>query len=88
MAGRYSVAERSGDRVTLCAVCTVHKETRSVGFIVWPQNHRDGFSGLGLKTSRYGLVIWASKSSQRFLGLCLKNKWATVCRLYQKINGG
>jgi hypothetical protein len=24
--------------VTLCAVSTVHKETRSAGFLVWPQN--------------------------------------------------
>jgi hypothetical protein len=29
---------------------------------VWPQNHWDGFPGLGLKTDSYGLVIWASKS--------------------------
>jgi hypothetical protein len=34
----YSVVGRSGGRVTLCAVCTVHKETRSVSFLVWPQN--------------------------------------------------
>jgi hypothetical protein len=47
----YSVAGRSGGRVTLCAVCTVHIETRArVSFlslktkvdglsVVWPQNH-------------------------------------------------
>jgi hypothetical protein len=29
------IIERS---VTLCAVCTVHKETRSAGFLVEPQN--------------------------------------------------
>jgi hypothetical protein len=34
----YSVAERSGGRVTPCAVCTVHVETRSVSFLVKPQN--------------------------------------------------
>jgi hypothetical protein len=34
----YSVAERSRGRVTLCVVCAVHKETRSVSFLVWPQN--------------------------------------------------
>jgi hypothetical protein len=33
------------------------------GFFVEPQNQGGGgFSGLGLKTSSYGLVIWASKS--------------------------
>jgi hypothetical protein len=29
--------------VTLCVVCTMHKETRSVGFLVWPQNHGQWF---------------------------------------------
>jgi hypothetical protein len=30
----YSVAERSRDQVTLWVVCTMHKETRSIGFLV------------------------------------------------------
>jgi hypothetical protein len=30
----YSVAGRSRGRVTLCVVCIVHKETRSVCFLV------------------------------------------------------
>jgi hypothetical protein len=34
----YSVARRSRGRVKLCTVCTVHKEARSAGFLVWPQN--------------------------------------------------
>jgi hypothetical protein len=34
----YSVAGWSRGRMTLCDVCTVHKETRSDGFLVWPQN--------------------------------------------------
>jgi hypothetical protein len=34
----YSVAGRSGSRVTLCAVCTVHVEMRSAGFLVEAQN--------------------------------------------------
>jgi hypothetical protein len=33
--------------VTLCAVCTVHKETRSAGFLVEPQNQ-------GRRVSRFG----------------------------------
>jgi hypothetical protein len=60
-----------------------------VGFLVEPQNQGDrGFPGLGLKTSSFGLVIWASKLLRRFLGLGLKTKWASVCRLRHKIDGG
>jgi hypothetical protein len=74
--------------VTLCAVCTVHKETRSVGFLVEPQNQGRRFLGLGLKTGSSSLVIWASKSQRRFLGLGLKTKRSTVCQLRQKLTGG
>jgi hypothetical protein len=34
----YSLVGRSRGRVTLCAVCTVHKEMRSASFLVWLQN--------------------------------------------------
>jgi hypothetical protein len=64
----YSVAGRSRGRVTPCAVCTVHVETRSVGFLVEPQNQGRWFVcgltskslgrfliGLGLKTDGDGL---------------------------------
>jgi hypothetical protein len=40
----YSVVKRSGARVTLCAVYTMHEETRSVDFLVEPQNHWDDLS--------------------------------------------
>jgi hypothetical protein len=43
----YSVAGRSRGRVAPFAVCTVHVETRSVGFL----DHSDGFHRFGLKTS-------------------------------------
>jgi hypothetical protein len=58
----YSVAERSGGQVILCAIRILHvKETRKRVFwfslktggdslMVWPQNHC------------YSLIIWASKS--------------------------
>jgi hypothetical protein len=60
-----------------------------VSFLVEPQNKGGGgFPGLGLKTGSFGLEIWASKSPQRFLGLGLKTKWASVCRLSHKIDGG
>jgi hypothetical protein len=61
----------------------------SVGFLVEPQNQGGGgFSGLGLKTDSSGLVIWASKSPRRFLGLGLKTKQASICRLRHKTDGG
>jgi hypothetical protein len=34
----YSVVGRSGGRVTLCAIYTVHVKTRSTCFLVEPQN--------------------------------------------------
>jgi hypothetical protein len=34
----YSVVGRSRGRMALCAVCTVHVEMRSAGFLVEPQN--------------------------------------------------
>jgi hypothetical protein len=59
-----------------------------VAFLIEPQNQgHGGFLSLGHKTGSYGLVIWASKSLQRFLGLGLKTKQATVCQLCHKTNG-
>ena len=70
----YSVDRRSGDRVTPCAVCTVHEETRSAGFLVEPQNQGrrfliglglktdgGGFWQFGLKTYCDGFPVWATK---------------------------
>jgi hypothetical protein len=34
----YSMAKRSGGRVMLCAVCTMHAEMKSASFLVEPQN--------------------------------------------------
>jgi hypothetical protein len=60
----------------------------SVGFLVEPQNQGGGgFPGLGLKTGSSVLVIWTSKSLRWFLGLDLKTKWASVCRLRHKTDG-
>jgi hypothetical protein len=61
----------------------------TVGFLVEPRNQGgEGLPGLGLKTSTSDLVIWVSKSPQRFLGLCLKTKQASVCRLRHKTDEG
>jgi hypothetical protein len=68
----YSIAGRSRGRVALCAVCTVHVETRSAGFLVESQDQGRRFVsglaskplgwflvGLGLKTDGDGLsVVW------------------------------
>jgi hypothetical protein len=46
----YSVAGRSRGRVAPCAICIVHVETRSVCFLVEPQNQALRFvSGLASK---------------------------------------
>jgi hypothetical protein len=61
----------------------------AVGFLVEPQNQGGGgFPDLGLKTGSSGSVIWASKSLRQFLGLRLKTKQASVCRLRHKTDGG
>jgi hypothetical protein len=60
-----------------------------VAFLVEPQNQGGGgFSGLVLKTDSSSLMIWTSKSPRRFLGLGLKTKWAYVCQLHHKTDGG
>jgi hypothetical protein len=54
-------------------------------FLVEPQNQGCGvFPGLGLKTGNSGLVIWGSKLPQQFLGLGVKTKQASACRLRHK----
>jgi hypothetical protein len=61
----------------------------AVSFLVEPQNQGGGgFLGLGLKTGSFDLAIWASKSTRGFLGLGFKIRWASVCRLHHKTDGG
>jgi hypothetical protein len=56
---RYSVAGRSRGQVTLCVVCTVYVETRSVGFLVEPQNQdRQFVSGLASKSLGRLSPVW------------------------------
>jgi hypothetical protein len=55
----YSVAGRSRGRVTLYAVCTMHIETRSVSFLVEPQNQGRWFiSGLASIPLRQFSLVW------------------------------
>jgi hypothetical protein len=61
----------------------------AVDFLIEPQNQCGGrFSGLGLKTGSFDLVILASKSPRLFLGLGIKIKQASVCRLHHKTDRG
>jgi hypothetical protein len=47
----YSVTRQSRGRMMLCAVCTVHEETRNAGFLIQPQNQGQRFvSGLASKS--------------------------------------
>jgi hypothetical protein len=61
----------------------------AVGFLVKPQNQGGGgFPSLCLKTGSSGLLIWVSKLSRQFLGLSLKTKQTSVCRLRHKTDRG
>jgi hypothetical protein len=60
----YSVAGWSRGQVAPCTVCTWHVETRSMGFLVEPQNQGRRFvSGL------------ASKPLERFSPVWPQNRW-------------
>jgi hypothetical protein len=60
----YSVTGRSRGQVAPCVVCTWQMETRSMGFMVEPQNQGQRFvSGL------------ASKPLGRFSPVWPKNRW-------------
>jgi hypothetical protein len=59
---KYSVAERSRGWVAPCAVCTVHVETRSAGFLVEPKIQGRRFvSDLASKPLGRFLACLASK---------------------------
>jgi hypothetical protein len=66
----YSVVGRSRGWVTPCAVCTVHKETRSAGFLVEPQNHgRRVVNSLASKPLGRFHPIWPQNWWRRFLSV-------------------
>jgi hypothetical protein len=80
----FSLASKLVEMVSLSLTSKL-----TVGFLVEPQNQGGGgFPGLGLKTGSPSLVIWDSKSPRWILGLGLKIKWALVCRLRHKTDGG
>jgi hypothetical protein len=64
----YSVAGRSRGQVMPCAVCTMHMEMRSVGFLAEPQNQGQLFvSGLTSKPLGRFVSGLASKPLGQFL---------------------
>jgi hypothetical protein len=64
----YLVTGRSGGRVTLCVLCTMHVEMSSVGFLVEHQNQGRRFvSGLTSKPLGRFISGLASKPLGRFV---------------------
>jgi hypothetical protein len=60
----------------LCAVCTVHVETRSAGFLVEPQNEgRLLVSGLASKSLGRFSPVWPQNWWQRFSLVLPQNRW-------------
>jgi hypothetical protein len=59
----YSMTRQSRGHVMLCAVCTVHKETKSASFLVWPRNQGGRFllvwpQNWWLRVSQFGPQNW------------------------------
>jgi hypothetical protein len=83
----YSVVGQLGGRVKPCAVCTMHKETRIVGFLVCPQsqcqrvsrfepqNRQLWFGDLDLKLT--ATVSWFGPQNQAGddLSVAPQNRW-------------
>jgi hypothetical protein len=70
----WSGTRWSGDRVALCAVCIVHMEMRSAGFLVDPQNQgRQFVSGLASKPLRWISPVWPQNRWRRFLAIWPQN---------------
>jgi hypothetical protein len=65
---RYSVVGRSRGQVTSCAICIVHDETRSAGFLVEPQNQGGRFaSGLASKLMGRFFPVWPQNRWRQFV---------------------
>jgi hypothetical protein len=85
----YSVVERSGGRVTSCAVYTVHMEMRSVCFLVESQNQDLRFlSGFEAKPLRQFVSGLISKSPGRFVSGLASKPLGWFSRFGQKTSGG
>jgi hypothetical protein len=79
VAGVGDLVQRTGDgrtgRVTLCAVCTMYVETRSMSFLVEPPNYGGQFvSGLASKPLARFVSGLVSKPLGRFLPVWPQNR--------------
>jgi hypothetical protein len=73
----YPVAGRSRGQVASCVVCTWHVETRSVGFLVEPQNQGRRFvSGLASKSIGQFSLVWPQNQWRQFLPVWPQNRWS------------
>jgi hypothetical protein len=71
----------------LCAVYTVHVETRSVSFLVEPQNQGRRFvSGLASKPLGWFSPVWLQNRWRRFLPVWPQNRWRRFHGLGLKID--
>jgi hypothetical protein len=60
-----------------------------VSFLVESQNQGGvGFCQFGPQNRQHWFGDLGSKPPRRFLGLGFKTKWASICRLHHKIDGG
>jgi hypothetical protein len=84
----YSMAGRSRCWVALCAVCTMHIETRSAGFLVESQNQGRWFLS-DLTSKLIGHVFWFMPQNQqlRFGDLGLKITTTVSCFVPQNQAG-
>jgi hypothetical protein len=74
--GRVLGDQTMGGQVMLCAVYTVHVETRSAGFLVEPQNQGRRFiSGLASKPLGRFVCGLASKPQGWFSSVWPQNRW-------------
>jgi hypothetical protein len=85
---RYLVAGRSEGRVTPCAVCTIHVEMRSAGFLVVPQNQGRRFvSGLVSKPLGRFVSGLTLKSLGRFSPVYPQNRWQRFSPVWPQTGG-
>jgi hypothetical protein len=73
----------------LCAVCTVHKDTRSTVFLVEPQNQGRRFAnGLTSKSLGRFFLFCLKTGGDSFLQFCLKIGGDGFSRFDLKTGGG
>jgi hypothetical protein len=75
---RYSVAGRSGSRVTPCVVYIVHMETGSTDFLVERQNLQLQFGNLDLKIIAMVSLFVPQNQADICLSVAPQNRWRSA----------